>query len=465
MRDKQGISAPKVTGRARRFVLAALFALACWGLWNATATAEAGQASSAGGAAPQESSQPESAGEAKKEKTEQFRLSKDTYEKAVAYSRAWYALYFVSVGWSFAVLLALLKLGVVARLRDFAERRAGNRVLQAVVFVPCLVLLLAVLRLPIGVYGHELSLRYQQSVEGWGSWFWDWTKAELLTAGLMLVVALILGAAIRWKPRSWWLYFWFAAIPLATFLVFISPWVIDPMFNQFEPLQEKHPELVESIEKLTQRAGMPIPPERMFLMEASKKTNQINAYVTGLGASKRVVIWDNTIRKLTPGEVLSVVGHEIGHYALGHVFEGFAFFLGALLVGLYVAYQALRWVLKGWGTEWRIRDQQDWAALGALLLIVQVLGFVSEPLGNGFSRMIEQAADVYGLEVTHGIVPDASEEAAKAFQVMGEKDLADPNPPRFITFWLYSHPPIAKRVEFAHNYDPWSKGEEPKYVK
>jgi len=163
--------------------------------------------------------------------------------------------------------------------------------------------------------------------------------------------------------------------------------------------------------------------------------------------------------------VLSVVGHEIGHYALGHVFEGFAFFLGALLVGLYVAYQALRWVLKGWGTEWRIRDQQDWAALGALLLIVQVLGFVSEPLGNGFSRMIEQAADVYGLEVTHGIVPDASEEAAKAFQVMGEKDLADPNPPRFITFWLYSHPPIAKRVEFAHNYDPWSKGEEPKYVK
>jgi len=321
------------------------------------------------------------------------------------------------------------------------------------------------LRLPIGVYGHGLSLRYQQSIQGWGAWFWDWTKAELLNVGLGLVVALILFAVMRWKPRTWWLYFWFAAVPLATFLVFVTPWVIDPMFNKFEPLKDKDPALVRSIEKLTEKAGMPIPAERMFLMQASAKTNQINAYVTGIGASKRVVIWDNTIRKLTSGEVLSVVGHEIGHYALGHVVKGFAFFLAALLVGLYVAYRALGWVLGRWGASWGIRGQQDWAALGALLLIVEVLGFLAEPVGNGFSRMVEHAADVYGLELTHGIVPDSSEEAASAFQVMGEKDLADPNPSAFITFWLYSHPPIAKRVEFAHNYDPWGKGEEPKYVK
>jgi Zn-dependent protease with chaperone function len=371
----------------------------------------------------------------------------------------------VSVGWGIAVLLVLLRLGVVARLRDFAERRGAKRWLEALIFVPSLVFLLGVLRLPISVYGHGLSLRYQQSVEGWGSWFWDWTKTELLTMGLGLLVALILAAVIRWKPETWWLYFWFAAIPLATFLVFIAPWVIDPMFNKFEPLEGKHPELVESIERLTEKAGMPIPPERMFLMQASAKTNRINAYVTGIGASKRVVIWDNTIRKLTPGEVLAVVGHEIGHYALGHVLKGFAFFLGALLVGLYVAYRALEWVLERRGAQWRIRGQQDWAALAALLLIAEVLGFLSEPIGNGFSRAVEHAADVYGLEVTHGIVPDSSEEAARSFQVMGEKDLADPNPPAFITFWLYSHPPIAKRVEFAHNYDPWGKGEKPKYVK
>ena len=462
MWNKQIVSGQSAKGRLRTFVFGALLAFAWWGLSTGPTK---GQGSSAGGSEAQELSQPESVDQMAKGKTDRFRLSKETYEKAVAYSRAWYRLYFVSVGWGIAVLLVLLRLGVVARLRDFAERRGAKGWLEALIFVPSLVFLLGVLRLPISVYGHGLSLRYQQSVEGWGSWFWDWTKTELLTMGLGLLVALILAAVIRWKPETWWLYFWFAAIPLATFLVFIAPWVIDPMFNKFEPLEGKHPELVESIERLTEKAGMPIPPERMFLMQASAKTNRINAYVTGIGASKRVVIWDNTIRKLTPGEVLAVVGHEIGHYALGHVLKGFAFFLGALLVGLYVAYRALEWVLERRGAQWRIRGQQDWAALAALLLIAEVLGFLSEPIGNGFSRAVEHAADVYGLEVTHGIVPDSSEEAARSFQVMGEKDLADPNPPAFITFWLYSHPPIAKRVEFAHNYDPWGKGEKPKYVK
>ena len=464
MRNQQIVS----RRRARGFLAVlctALFLLAGWGLSRFPAKAEAPQTSNTGSSQAEKPGEPQSAGQALRGKTDQFRLSKEAYEKAVAYSKAWYRLYFVSVGWSILVLWLLLRLGVVGRLRDFAERRTGSLLLQGVIFVPGLLLLLGVLRLPIGVYGHGLSLRYQQSVQGWGSWFWDWTKAELLTVGLGLVVALILFAVMRRKPRTWWLYFWFAAVPLATFLVFVTPLLIDPMFNKFEPLKDKNPGLVRSIEKLTEKAGMPIPAERMFLMQASAKTNQINAYVTGIGASKRVVIWDNTIRKLTSGEVLSVVGHEIGHYALGHVVKGFAFFLAALLLGSYVAYRALEWVLGRWGASWGIRGQQDWAALGALLLIVEVLGFLAEPVGNGFSRMVEHAADVYGLELTHGIVPDSSEEAARAFQDMGEKDLADPNPSAFITFWLYSHPPIAKRVEFAHNYDPWGKGEEPKYVK
>ena len=453
--------------RVRAFVWAGVFLFACCGFVDQKAKAEARQATTAEGSQAEtpEPNPPQGAGQALRGKTDQFRLNKETYEKAVTYSKAWYRLYFVSVGWSIACLLLLLRLGVVARLRDFAERRAGSWMLQGAIFVPAVLLLLGVLRLPLRIYGHGLSLRYQQSAQGWGSWFWDCTKAELLNLGLGLVVALILFAVIRWKPRTWWLYFWFAAVPLATFLVFVTPLVIDPMFNNFEPLERKHPELVQSIEKLTEKAGMPIPSERMFLMEASAKSNQINAYVTGIGASKRVVVWDNTIRKLAPGEVLFVVGHEIGHYALGHVVKGFAFFLGGLLVGLYVAYRALEWVLDRWGAPWKIRGQQDWGALAALLLIVEGLGFLAEPLGNGFSRIIEHAADVYGLEVTHGIVADSSEEAARTFQVMGEKDLADPNPSAFITFWLYSHPPMAKRVEFAHNYDPWGKGEEPKYVK
>ena len=400
-----------------------------------------------------------------KASTSTYQLPAERYQKAVSLARKEYTLYFVAAAWGILVLLALLQTGVIARLRDVAESGSAKRSIQALIFVPALMILLAVLHLPISIYGHRLSLQYQLSIQGWGSWLWDWTKGELLSLGLGYIVALLLVSVIRWKPRTWWLYFWYAMVPLSLFLFFISPWFLDPMFNRFTPLGDKHPELVEAIGKLTQRAGVPIPSERMFLMEASAKTNAINAYVTGVGASKRVVVWDTTIQKTNADEVLAVVGHELGHYVLGHTWKGFLFFTGGLLVGLYVAYRALQWVLARWGRAWGVRGQEDWAALAVLLLIFHVLEFVGTPIGNGFSRMQEHAADVYGLEVTHGILPNSQEVAAQSFQKLGDIDLADPNPSKFITFWLYSHPPLGERLEFAHNYDPWSKGESPKFVK
>lgn len=442
-----------------------LMSIGCAGIGGAKIAAQTTGAGPSTATAEQNEPAAGNGAEREKQNTAQFRLSRERYEKAVAYSRAGYALYFVSVAWGIVALVVLLRGRVVARLRDFAEAQSRKRIWQAVIFVPTLFVLLGALQLPIEMYWHHLSLSYEQSVQGWGSWIWDWMKGEMISVVLGLGAALILFAAIRRKPQSWWLYFWFATIPLVLFLIFIAPWVLDPMFNKFLPLQEQHADLVEAIGKLTQRAGMPIPPERMFLMEASKKTNQINAYVTGIGASKRVVVWDNTIRKMGPEEVLFVVGHEMGHYVLGHVVKGIAFALVGIFFALYVAFRALRWMLSIWGERWGVRGQQDWAALAVLLLIASVLGFMGDPIGNGFSRMIEHNADVYGLEVTHGIVPNANEAAAHSFQVMGELDLADPNPPRFIAFWLYSHPPLAERLEFAHSYDPWRKGESPKYVR
>jgi Zn-dependent protease with chaperone function len=402
---------------------------------------------------------------AAKPSTQTYQLPPERYQKAVSLARKEYTLYFVAVAWGMLVLVVLLQAGVVARLRDIAGSASPKRSIQALIFVPALMLILAVLHLPISTYAHWLSLRYEQSIQGWGSWLWDWTKGELLSLGLGYIVVLLLVSVIRWKPRTWWLYFWYAMVPLSLFLFFISPWFLDPMFNRFTPLQDKHAELVEAIGKLTQRAGVTIPPERMFLMKASAKTNGINAYVTGVGASKRVVVWDTTIQKTNPDEVLAVVGHELGHYVLGHTWKGFLFFTGGMLVGLYVAYRALQWVLAHWGRAWSVRGQEDWAALAVLLLIFHVLEFVGTPIGNGFSRVQEHAADVYGLEVTHGILPNSQEVAAQSFQKMGDIDLADPNPSKFITFWLYGHPPLGERLEFAHNYDPWSKGESPKYVK
>ncbi len=398
-------------------------------------------------------------------RTEQYTLSHERQAKAVAYSQAGYTLYFVSYFLGGLFLFLILRLGWTAKFRDIAERVSDKRWIQALVFVPLLFLTLDVLDLPVHAYWHSLSLHYEQSIQGWGSWFWDWTKGECLGAGFGIVLVLILFAVMRRSPRRWWLYFWFPAVLILLGLIVITPLVIDPLFNKFDPLSKEHPDLVAAIEKLTKHAGVPIPPDRMFLMAASRKTNAINAYVTGLGASKRVVIWDTTIQKTSNDECLFIVGHELGHYVLGHVRQGFLTGVAGLLLALYFLFRGLHWVMDRWGKDWKLYGQEDWASLAVLLLLLQVLLFVSSPVINGYSRMQEHAADVYGLEVIHGLVPDSAEVAAHAFQVLGELDLADPNPPPLITFWLYSHPPLADRLVFAHTYDPWSKGESPKYVK
>lgn len=398
-------------------------------------------------------------------KTEQYTLSHDRYEKAVAYSRAGYTLYFVSYILGGTFLFLILRLGIAARFRDIAENASEKRWVQGLVFVPLLLLLVDMLDLPVSIYWHRLSLHYEQSVQGWGSWFWDWTKGEFLTLAFGVVLVLILFAVMRFSPRRWWLYFWFPAVLILLGLMVVTPLVIDPLFNKFEPLDKAHPDLVASISKLTKHAGVPIPPERMFLMLASQKTNRVNAYVTGLGASKRVVVWDTTLQKTTNDEALFIIGHELGHYVLGHVRTGF--FLGAagLLVALYLLFHGLYWALDRWGSDWKVAGAEDWASLAVLLLILQVLLFVASPAINWISRTQEHAADVYGLEVIHGLIPNSAEVAAHAFQVLGELDLSDPNPPPFIAFWLYSHPPVSDRLIFAHTYDPWSKGEPPRYVK
>jgi STE24 endopeptidase len=394
-----------------------------------------------------------------------YTLSHERYEKAVSYSRAAYTMYFFSVGLNVLALVLFLRLGIAARFRNWTESVSDKRWAQALIFVPLLVLAVDAVALPLRVYGHVLSVRYEMSVQDWGSWSLDWGKEQLLMAGFALIFALILSALMPRSPRRWWLYLWFAAMPVVIFIIFISPWFIDPLFNKFEPLQSTNPDLVAAIASLTKHAGVPIPPERMFLMRASEKTNEVDAYVTGLGASKRVVIWDTTIQKATPNETLFIVGHELGHYVLGHIWKGFLFAAALLLIGFYALFRALHWALGRWGGEWRVYGPEDWAAFAVLLLLVEIGMFLVAPVANGFSRMQEHAADVYGLEVTHGIIPDSSQVAAQSFQVLGEADLADPNPPEFITFWLYSHPPLADRLVFAYSYDPWSKGESPKYVK
>ena len=397
--------------------------------------------------------------------TDRYTLSHERYEKAVAYSRAGYTLYFLSVFVGLAVLLIVLWTGLAGRLRDYAQRKTENRFLQGLVFIPLLVLVLRLADLPIHAVWHGLSLHYEQSVQGWASWLLDWGKFSVMVIVFYVIMGLLVFFAIRWSPRRWWFYFWLVALPFLLIMFFLEPVIIDPLFFKFEPLAKSQPQLAADLAKLTHRAGLEIPPDRMFLMNASTKTNELNAYVTGFGASKRVVIYDTLLKKMSPQETLFVFGHESGHYVLNHIRNGILFFSAVLLLALYLAYRLLGFVLDRWGLKWKIYGPHDWAALAILLLFIDAMAFVCSPIINGYSRLEEHNADVFGLELIHGIVPGSGQVAAHSFQAMGESDLADPNPPPFITFWLYTHPPLADRLVFAHSYDPWGRGQAAKYIR
>ncbi len=372
-------------------------------------------------------------------------------------------LHFAGEGWDILQLILLLALGVPARIRDVAENLTKNWLGQCFAFVFLLLLAITLLNLPLRIYGHHMAVAYGLSVQGWGSWAWDLAKSFLLTWLVASLLALILFWVIGRSPRQWWFWFWVPTMACVLFGVFISPIVVDPMFNKFEPLEQRNPALVDQLEKVAIRSGVSLPPDRMFFMQASEKVTSLNAYVTGIGSSKRLVLWDTTITAATPDELAGIFGHELGHYVLHHIVQGLLFTAAMLLVGFFVGQRATQWLLRRYGARWHIRSQNDWACLAVLALVFHVLNFCSEPIDNGFSRSIEHAADVYGQEAIHGIVADPQATTQQGFQRLGETSLDDPTPHPFVEFWTFSHPSIASRAAFAAAYNPWAPGQHPKY--
>jgi Zn-dependent protease with chaperone function len=390
-----------------------------------------------------------------------YSLPADKLAKARHLTTVYTALHFSSLAWGIVQLILLLSLGAVAWMGDRAVALSRARWLQAYVFVFLLLLARTILNLPFGLYGHHLALVYNFSVQGWGGWFVDLGKSFLLNSLLYGALALLLFWLIGRYPKRWWLAFWLAAIPITLALVYLNPIAIDPLFYKFEPLALHHPELSAQLEH------MGVPPARQFLMEASAKVTTPNAYVTGLGGSKRIVVWDTSLspgQSVSPG-VLWMVGHECGHYALGHLRIGILLSLVSLPLALYLAYRFLNAMLTRFGARWRIPRQQDWGAVAILLLGWAVLNVVQEPISNTVSRQIEHNADIYGQEAIHGLVPDPQRAAKDEMDADGLRALSDPNPGRFIELWMFNHPATGRRAAFAKAYDPWAPGMEPKYFK
>ena len=383
--------------------------------------------------------------------------------KAITLTRLRAILAFGGTAWSILVLLLVLAWRWPVALRNWAERITPGKWRQGLVFLPVAIIFLTVVSLPFDIYSQHIQRAYGLSIQSWPSWTLDQLKGLGLSIVIGTLLLQLLFRIIRKSPRKWWLWFWLCTLPIIVFAVFISPIWIDPIFNHFSPLQQSDPALTLQLEQLAHHAGLDIPPQRMFLMKASEKVTGENAYVTGIGASKRIVVWDNTIRKLPPDEILFVVGHEMGHYVLNHIYKGLAFTALVLILLLWLAWRSAVWLICRFQPRWQIRAMDDWAALAVLLLVFTIFSFLASPITNSFSRWEEHQADVFGQEAIHGLVPDPQVTAQKAFVALGENYLEAPNPNPLVEFWLYSHPSISQRANFAAHYDPWLPGHHPRY--
>jgi Zn-dependent protease with chaperone function len=355
--------------------------------------------------------------------------------------------------------------------------------MQGMLFFAALLIVTTLASLPLDAIGHAASRHYGISVQGWGSWLGDMAKSLGISLLFGAPILLLFNGIVRRSPRRFWLWTWLVSLPL-----------LEPIFNKFEPLAKNHPALVARLEQVVARTGTQIAPDRMFLMKASEKSNGLNAYVTGIGSTKRYVMWDTATDRLPDDEILFIFGHESGHYVLNHIPK----MLTGMAAGLFFVFWAsaafAAWLARRFGVRWGLfdasvilseaqrsrrtcvshfaKDGNDEVNKGeagttplasrqgflVLLFALSIASFILQPASNTFSRYFEHQADVYGQEAIHGLVADPQKTAASAFNHLGEAWLEDPNPSPFIEFWEYNHPSVQSRANFALHYNPWENG-------
>ena len=374
-------------------------------------------------------------------KTQERRFTVRVTPEMIRHSRIYDVLYFVGFFYSVGVLLLILNTRVSARLRDVA--RVRWRFVAAMLYFALLSIVTTAVEFPLTLYAgfivpHQFALTHQS----FASWLGDFAKAVAVDIAVGAFLAALTLLAIR-IMRRWWIAVWLGTVPVIIIGIVLTPLIIDPLFNDFVPLRD--PVLRRDLLSEAARAG--IEGSRVYQVNKSKQTTEMNAYVTGIGPSKRIVLWDTLLAKLDHDEIIGVMGHEMGHYVMHHLWKGIAFAVAIALIVIFAGQRAYESGLARWGAKWAITDSADPAALPWLLVIVSTILFLLSPVTSAYSRHLEHQADKFGLELTH-----LNEATASSFVKFAEDSKVDPDPPRFIEWWRYSHPAPRKRIEFALEY-------------
>jgi Zn-dependent protease with chaperone function len=357
------------------------------------------------------------------------------------YSHIRYAVYFFQSGIEILSAFLFLQFGLAKALRTKAEDATGMLLGQLLIFVPVFYVFIFLATLPLSFYS-SFWLEHSMHLSDQPIWGWCEERLKFLALNIAteLPLWLLLFFLLKRLPKAWpYLVFGFS-LPLIVFAVFAAPIVVDPVFNEFT-LLPKSP-LHSQIDALATKAGLPDAP--IFVSNHSKQSKKVNAYVTGIGASSRIVLWDTTLQRLPQDQILAIVAHELGHHALSHINCGCvitALFSFCMLPFNIFCTPAL---VRRLPAAWQIRGLTDIALIPVVVLGSFTVNFLGDPIINGYSRRIEHEADAYGLELTNN-----GPAMARLFVALSEQNLSEPDPPQLIEFWLFSHPTLKERIKFA----------------
>ena len=360
-------------------------------------------------------------------------------ERARDYRSGQRALLFAGLAAQTVVLIALAT-GRPRVARSALERLEERPVLGAVAAGAGLSVTVAVVALPFDLAAHERSVDVGLSTQSLGPWLTDFAKGAGISAVFAGVGAALLLALVRRFPRGWWAPAAAGVVTIAAVFSWLAPVVLAPLFNRFEPLPEDSKLRAEVLE-LGREGGVDI--GEVYRVDASRRSTALNAYVGGLGPTKRVVLYDNLIDAAQRPELRSVVAHELGHVAHNDIPRGIAFIAIVAPLGLLFVRETAGGITERAGIA-----PGSPAALPAYALMIGVVSFLLNVPGNQLSRDVEAAADDYALELTDD--PEALIELQKR---LAADNVSDPDPPGYVTLLFGTHPPSVERIGAALAYE------------
>ncbi len=364
-------------------------------------------------------------------------------------------VWIISLVWSMVIPVFFLLSGLSAKIKRWAQNKGKSFFVVTALYFLIFSVINYIMNLPLDYYSGFARLHaFGLSNQTFFKWIGDSIKSMAIDTVISTLIIWIPYLLIKKSPKRWWLYTGLLSVPALAFMMFISPVVIDPVFNKYVPL--KNQQLEAQIHQLLDRTT--IGNCAVYGIDKSVDTNQMNAYMTGMFGSKRIVLWDTTMNNLSDREILSIVAHETGHYMLGHIWKGVVMGGLFIILCLFIIDRIAVWVLAKSNGRFGFSKLADVASLPLFILIINILMLVGQPAINAVSRYEENEADRFALELTQ------DNNAFNSSMIkLHMTSLSLPNPGKLYELWVYDHPTLKDRVEMGNSYKPWLQNKPLKY--